>query len=256
MVREQRRTHPRIGCRKLQVLIKDDVSRLGLKMGRDRLFDLLRESGLLVKRRKKYVSTTQSFIRYSRFKDLFNGRVWTAAHQAWVSDITYLRVGGMFRYLFLVTDAYSRKVVGWHLGDSLETKWAVEALKMAIGQCPHTDGLIHHSDRGFQYCSKAYTRMLKKAGISPSMGEAGNCYDNAMAERVNGILKTEYLLDRTFRTPKEASSAVKQAVWAYNDKRPHMSLNMGKPCEVHQGLPVFPSLKRKDRPGQKPVKAI
>lgn len=122
MVREQRRTHPRIGCRKLQVLIKDDVSRLGLKMGRDRLFDLLRESGLLVKRRKKYVSTTQSFIRYSRFKNLFNGRVWTAAHQAWVSDITYLRVGGTFRYLFLVTDAYSRKVVGWHLGNSLEAK--------------------------------------------------------------------------------------------------------------------------------------
>src|SRR5690606_10519188 len=144
---------------------------------------------------------------------------------------------------------------GWHLGDSLESEWAVEALKMAIGQCPPTSGLVHHSDRGFQYCSKVYTGMLKKAGISPSMGEAGNCYDNAMAERVNGILKTEYLLDRTFRTLKDAFAAVKHAVWAYNNKRPHMSLNMGKPSEVHQ-LSVFSSLKRKGRPGQKPVKAI
>lgn len=255
MVREQRRTHPRIGCRKLQVLIKDDIIRLGLKMGRDKLFDLLRDAGLLVKRSKKYVRTTESFMRYSQFKDLFNGRVWTSAHQAWVSDITYLRVGGTFRYLFLVTDAYSRKVVGWHLGDSLESKWAVEALRMAIRQCPHTSGLVHHSDRGFQYCSKVYTEILEKAGISPSMGEAGNCYDNAMAERVNGILKTEYFLDRNFRTMRDVFAAVEHAVWAYNDKRPHMSLNMWKPAEVHQ-LSVFPSLKRKVRPGQKPIKAI
>ena len=252
MIRDQRR----IGARKLRFLIKDDIVELGLKIGRDRLFDLLRDAGLLVKRRKKYVSTTKSFMRYSQFGDLFNGKVWTSAHQAWVSDITYLRVGTSFKYLFLVTDAYSRKIVGWHLGSSLESKWAVEALKMAIGQCPHTPGLVHHSDRGFQYCSKVYTGMLKEAGISPSMGEAGNCYDNAMAERVNGILKIEYLLDRNFRTLKEAFAAVKQAVWTYNDKRPHMSLNMGKPSEVHQGLSVFSSLKRKGRPRQKPVKAI
>src|SRR5690554_2499077 len=127
---------------------------------------------------------------------------------------------------------------------------------MAIGQCPHTPGLVHHSDRGLQYCSKVYTGMLKEAGISPSMGEAGKCYDNAMAERVNGNHKIEYLLDRNFRTLKDAFAAVKQAVWTYNDKRPHMSLNMGKPSEVHQGLSVFSSLKRKGRPRQKPVKAI
>lgn len=256
MIRKQRRIHPRIGTRKLQALIKDDVAGLGLKIGRDKLFDLLRDAGLLVKRSKKYVRTTESFMRYSQFGDLFNGRVWTSPHQAWVSDITYLRVGASFKYLFLVTDAYSRKIVGWHLGNSLESKWAVEALRMAIGQCPHTRGLVHHSDRGFQYCSKAYTEMLEEAGISPSMGEAGNCYDNALAERVNGILKTEYLLDRNFKTLKDALAAVKHAVWAYNVKRPHMSLNMRKPEELHQGLSVFSSLKRKGRPRQKPVKAI
>lgn len=256
LVRDQRRTHSKIGTRKLHALIMDDIDKLGFKMGRDKLFDLLRVSGLLVKRKKKYVVTTQSFMRFSQFMDLFNGKVWTSAHQAWVSDITYIRVGDSFKYLFLITDAYSRKIVGWHLGNSLESKWAVEALKMAIRQCKHTRGLVHHSDRGFQYCSKAYTDMLKSGGINSSMGEAGNCYDNAMAERVNGILKIEYLLDSNFRNLKDAYAAVKQAVGAYNDKRPHMSLNMKKPSEVHEGLSVFSSLKRKDRPRQKPVKAI
>jgi transposase InsO family protein len=237
-------------------LISDDVEKLGLKIGRDKFFDLLRDSELLVKRTRKYVVTTKSFSRYSQFEDHFNGRVWTSAHQAWVSDITYIRVGGSFKYLFLITDAYSRKIVGWHLGNSLESKWAVEALKMAIEQCPDTTGLVHHSDRGFQYCSKIYTEMLRNSGISSSMGEAGNCYDNAMAERVNGILKIEYLLDGNFRNIKDAIAAVKHAIGAYNDKRPHMSLNMEKPSEVHKGLSVFSSLKRKGRPRQKPVKAI
>lgn len=256
LVREHRVTHPRIGVRKLYSLIKGDLERLGVKLGRDRLFDVLRSSGMLVKRKRKHVVTTQSFARYSRYKDLFNGKCWESVDRAWVSDITYIRVRDSFRYLFLVTDAYSRKIVGWNLGPSLESKWAVEALKMAISQCGRTKGLVHHSDRGFQYCSKVYTGLLNSKKIRSSMGEAGNCYDNAMAERVNGILKTEYLLDSTFGNIKEAYSAVMHAIWAYNEKRPHMSLDMRKPSEVHSTLSVFSSLKRKSSTRQKPVKAI
>jgi transposase InsO family protein len=126
---------------------------------------------------------------------------------------------------------------------------------MAIGQSAVSNGVIHHSDRGFQYCSKQYVELLQGAGILSSMGEAGNCYDNAMAERVNGILKIEYLLDGTFRNIKVAYQAVRDAINAYNDKRPHMSLNLEKPSEVHKGLSLFSSLKRKDSPRQKPVKA-
>jgi transposase InsO family protein len=256
LIREHRTIHPRIGVRKLYNMIGRDIDRLGVRIGRDRLFDLMRSEGLLVKRKRKHVVTTQSFARYSQYGDLFNGKAWTSAGQAWVSDITYIRVGESFSYLFLTTDAYSRKIVGWHLGGTLESEWAVEALKMAVGQCPDPKGLVHHSDRGFQYCGKAYVAILKKAGIQSSMGEAGNCYDNAMAERVNGILKTEYLLDATFANQKEAYAAAKHAVWAYNEKRPHMSLGMKMPSDVHKGLSSFSSLKRKGSPSRKPVKAI
>ncbi|MGY6523094.1 MAG: IS3 family transposase [Mongoliitalea sp.] len=256
LVRDHRIIHPRMGIRKLYKLISPDLDKFGIKLGRDKLFDLLRSEGLLIKPKRKYVVTTQSFARYSQYNDLFNGKEWSTVDQAWVSDITYIRVRDSFRYLFLITDAYSRKIVGWYLGNTLESKWAVEALNMAIGQCGVSEGLIHHSDRGFQYCSKAYTDLLKKSGIKSSMGEAGNCYDNAMAERVNGILKNEYLLDSTFKNLNEAYAAVKHAVWAYNEKRPHMSLGMETPGNVHKRLSVFSSLKRKSSPRQKPVKAI
>lgn len=255
LVRDQRAVHPRMGGKKLHHILKEEIDKLGLKLGRDKFFDLLGSSGLLVKRKKKYAVTTQSFVRFSQFKDHFNGKKWKASHQAWVCDITYIRVGETFQYLFLITDAWSRKVVGWFLGNTLEAKWAVEALKMALRQCPESKGLVHHSDRGFQYCSKVYTTLLKKAGIVSSMGEAGNCYDNAMAERVNGILKTEYLLDTRFNNLNQAFACVKHAVKSYNEKRPHLSLGMGIPAEIHQKNAVFSSLKRKDSPSQKPVKA-
>lgn len=255
LVRYHRRIHPKIGTRKLQELIKEDVTKLKIKLGRDKLFELLRSEGLLVLRKRKYVVTTKSFLRYSKFEDHFNGKTWDSAHQAWVSDITYIRVGDSFRYLNLITDAYSRKIVGWHLGNTLETVHAMEALKMAINQCPSTKGLVHHSDRGFQYCSKLYTSALDKSGIKSSMGEVGNCYDNAMAERVNGILKVEYGLEDHFKNLKDAFSAVKHAIWAYNEKRPHMALNMKKPTEVHQALHMFSPLKRKISTCKKPIKA-
>jgi transposase InsO family protein len=223
-----------MGGRKLYCLLQDAVKNIGGGLGRDKFFDLLRYNDLLVKRRRKYVVTTQSLRRFFMYKDHYNGRQWMQPHRAWVSDITYIRAGGGFQYLFLITDAYSRKIVGWKLAGTLETKWAIEALQMALKQCKHKQGLVHHSDRGFQYCSNEYTGLLKRNKMIPSMGQAGYCYDNAMAERVNGILKDEYFLDSTFRSIKQAQKATAEAISKYNDQRPHWSLNMQIPAQVHK----------------------
>jgi putative transposase len=233
MVLNIRRHNPKMGCKKLYKLLNGDIHQIDDGIGRDKFFDVLRDAGLLVKRKRKYAVTTQSFKRFYEFSDLFNGKTWTRPNQAWVCDITYIRVGDTFRYLFLITDAFSRKLVGWSLSGTLETKGAIKALKMALKQASGTKGTIHHSDRGFQYCSGEYTDLLKKAGILSSMGQAGNCYDNAMAERMNGILKTEYGLDETFRNAITAYEAVKQAVKCYNEQRPHWALNLKIPAVVH-----------------------
>ena len=140
-----------MGGRKLYCLLEMLVKNIGTGLGRDKFFDLLRCNDLLVKRRRKYVVTTQSLRRFFMYKDHYNGRQWMQPHRAWVSDITYIRAGEGFQYLFLITDAYSRKIVGWKLAGTLETKWAVEALQMALKQCKQKEGLVHHSDRGFQY---------------------------------------------------------------------------------------------------------
>ena len=158
----------------------------------------------------------------------------TAANQAWVSDITYLRVNKDFVYLFLITDAYSRKITGWSLSDSLAIKGATEALKMAIKQCPQTNGVIHHSDRGIQYCCKEYVQLLKNNNMIISMTEENHCYENSVAERVNGILKGEFLLDEKFQNKEIALKAVKEAINTYNTKRPHWSLSLFTPEQVHK----------------------
>lgn len=222
-----------MGGKKIYSLLGQTICQMSGGMGRDKFFDMLRVQGLLVKRRRKYVVTTQAFHRFFIYQDHYNGRTWNRPHQAWVSDITYIRVEDGFRYLFLITDAYSRKIVGWCLAHSLETRWAIKALEMAIKQCPDCQGLIHHSDRGFQYCSHDYTNLLKSKGIIPSMGQAGYCYDNAKAERVNGILKDEYLLDSTFKTVKQVLQATRQAIRKYNEERPHWSLYLQIPSKVH-----------------------
>ena len=233
-VKKLRHEHTRMGGKKLYGLLEEPIRNLAPGLGRDKFFDLLRMHDLLVKRRRKYVVTTQSLKRFFLYKDHFNGKQWNRPHEAWVSDITYIRVAGNFQYLFLITDAWSRKIVGWHLANSLETRWAITALQMALKQCKNKAGLVHHSDRGFQYCSNDYTDLLHKHGMIPSMGEAGNCYDNAMAERINGILKDEYLLDSTFKTIQQAQKATEEAINKYNDKRPHWSLNLKTPSQVHK----------------------
>lgn len=232
-VNDLRRHHPRIGGKKLYFLLKDDIERAGIKMGRDKFFELLRRNGLLVKRRRKYVYTTDSFHHFRVHKNLIKHCSLTKAHQGWVSDITYIRTAKDFAYLFLITDAYSRKIVGWHLSDSLKIAGAISALKMAIRQCPETKELIHHSDRGIQYCSKDYVKLLKKSKIKISMTEENHCYENATAERMNGILKQEYGLDETFLSEGIAFKAVKEAITSYNMERPHWSLNLATPQQMH-----------------------
>lgn len=233
MVHDVRRRHPRIGGKKLYYRLRESIDTMGIKIGRDKFFEVLRGRSLLVKKRRKYVSTTDSYHRFRVYRNLLKGRPLTKAHQGWVSDITYIRTGNDFSYLFLITDAFSRKIVGWDLSDSLKIGGAIKALKMAIRQCSQSKGLIHHSDRGIQYCSKAYVELLNKSGIEISMTEENHCYENAMAERMNGILKQEYGLDETFLSASRAGKAVKEAVLSYNMDRPHWSLKMATPEQIH-----------------------
>jgi putative transposase len=233
MVHRIRRSNKKMGGKKLYHLLKPQIKpKLG-GMGRDKFFDLLRARKLLVWRRRRYMVTTQSKHRFTVYTNKLMNASIERPHQAWVCDITYLRIRKGFVYLFLMTDVYSRKIVGWDLNKSLGLEGAFRSLSMAMGQCPIPKGLIHHSDRGFQYCNPGYTKKLEDKGIQISMGEVGNCYENAMAERVNGILKYEYGLEETFADEKEALQAAKQAIEAYNNQRPHWSLNLQIPADVH-----------------------
>ena len=228
-----RKQQTKLGGKKVFKEIREDIRQCGRGFGRDKFFDLLRKHEMLVKRRKKYAVTTNSNHPFYKYKNQLAGEQISKPNKAWVSDITYLRTRKGFVYLSLITDAYSRKIVGWHVDVSLGVEGTLKALKQALQQCGNSKGLIHHSDRGIQYCCYPYTDLLKKKGVIISMGEAGNCYDNAIAERVNGILKGEYLLDSEFSDHKQAERCVNQAVYLYNYKRPHWSLKLRKPAEVH-----------------------
>jgi transposase InsO family protein len=234
LVQEIRHYQPRIGGKKLYKLLKDDLDKLQGSVGRDKFFDILRKRELLVKRRKKYVTTTDSYHRFHKYKNKLKGKLLTGPNQAYVSDITYLRTREGFVYLFLQTDAYSRMITGWDLSDSLAIEGAIRALKMTTKQSGNTKGSIHHSDRGIQYCSKEYVRLLKKHKMEISMTEENHCYENAMAERVNGILKDEFLLDEKFANKEIVFKAVKEAIKNYNTRRPHWSLNLYTPQQIHQ----------------------
>ncbi|WP_242692319.1 IS3 family transposase [Aridibaculum aurantiacum] len=232
-VKQVRRDHVKLGGRKLYHELREDIRRCGRGFGRDKFFDLLRQHDLLVKRKRKYAVTTQSDHPFYKYHNELSSAEINAPNQAWVSDITYLRTRKGFAYLSLITDAYSRKVVGWNVDSSLGVESTLKAVAQAISQSRQTEGIIHHSDRGIQYCCYAYTDKLKQKGIKISMGEAGNCYDNALAERMNGILKDEYLLDAEFLDLEHAKQATRQAIYLYNHKRPHWSLGLQKPAEVH-----------------------
>ena len=233
LVKAQRRVHPRCGVRKLQVLIAPDLAAMYIAIGRDRLLALLRRHGLLVKRPRRGARTTDSRHAFRVWPNLIRELVPTLAHQVWVCDLTYIRTDQGFMYLSLVTDACSRKIVGYCIQDNLESEGCRKALAMALRQLPADTQPIHHSDRGTQYCCGEYVRLLQAHGCPISMTEYNHCYENAMAERVNGILKQEYGLGRTFGDKKRAVAAARQAIGIYNDLRPHTSLGYRTPSTVH-----------------------
>ena len=234
LVRESRRTLPREGTRKLMRSLKDEFHKYGLKVGRDQLFRILRENRLLIRRKKYSSRTTNSYHRFYKYGNIIKDLKINRPNQVWASDITYIRTIKGFCYLALITDMYSRKIVGYDLSDSLELKGCVRALNKAIYNAKNIEKLIHHSDRGIQYCSNIYTQILKRKKIEISMTEENHCYENAMAERVNGILKDEFYLDQTFTSVVQAKNATKNAIKLYNNKRLHLSLDYRTPNYVHQ----------------------
>ena len=237
MVLRIRSLMPRVGGKKLYFMLRDEMDSMGIKMGRDKFFSLLRANGLLIGRKRSFTRTTDSYHRFRVHKNLIKDLVIDRPCQVYVSDITYIRLGRKkFCYLFLLTDAFSRKIVGWCLAPDLSITGGLTALKMAMDGRGGNGTLIHHSDRGIQYCSKDYVKLLVENGVSISMTEENHCYENALAERVNGILKDEFLLDQTFDNIKSARAAVKQAVGTYNTFRPHWSLGLRTPQEVNLAI--------------------
>jgi len=234
LVKTERKIQSRLGGRKVLHLIKNDLHDSGVNIGRDRFFNILRENNMLIEKKKTAPKTTNSRHYLPVFHNLVKDIDITAPNQAWCSDLTYIRTDENFMYAALITDMYSRKIIGAYIGDSLESIGCLRALENALSDLPKDKHPIHHSDRGTQYCCHAYVDKLMSRNLPVSMTEINHCYENAMAERVNGILKQEYELDSTFKTKKQAKIAFYQAVNLYNTRRPHMSLDYGIPTEVHE----------------------
>jgi putative transposase len=233
LVEKQRELMPKIGGRKLLKLIQPRLP-TELSIGRDSFFDFLRKHGLLVGKRRRRVQTTYSNHWLRKYPNLIKEFVPTRANQLWVSDITYVETAKGFVYLNLITDAYSRKIVGWAIGKTLEAKYTVEALRMALRQLPKgSAGLIHHSDRGVQYCCGEYVKILDKNQVCISMTENGDPRENAIAERVNGILKDEWLNQMKLESIEVAVKQIKRIIEIYNTCRPHASLDMKTPEYAH-----------------------
>lgn len=237
LVRDCRLRQPRMGTRKLHHVLRKPLEQAGMGLGRDAMFDVLRNAGMLVPQRRAYHKTTDSHHRFRRHPNLLKQGEQqvcaTGSEQVWVADITYLPTNDKFVYLSLVTDAYSRKIVGWHVHDSLQTEPVAKALKMALRARQSDQRLVHHSDRGIQYCSSHYQAIHERHGLLCSMTDGYDCYQNALAERVNGILKGELLLQRPADL-EQARRMVRESVQIYNAERPHLSLKMQTPDAVHR----------------------
>jgi transposase InsO family protein len=233
LVQRERQQQPRLGGRKLLSMVGTELSEHGVSVGRDRFFEVLRSHGLLVEPKPGRMRTTNSRHSLPVFRNLVAGREVTGPNQAWGSDLTYIRTEEGFLFGAVIMDLFSRKIVGWHIGDSLEAIGCLAALDEALKGLPADCHPIHHSDRGCQYCCHEYVARLQARGLPVSMTEELHCYENAAAERVIGILKQEYELDSTFRTKSQAVQAFLQAVYLYNHRRPHMSLAYATPAQVH-----------------------
>jgi len=235
-VKEIRGQMPRIGTRKLHHMLEETLKKHQITIGRDKLFDLLADYCLLVRRRKrKRTNTTDSNHPFRKYPNLIKELDVLRPNQLWVSDITYVSLTNGFCYLSLVTDAYSRKIVGYCLYPNLKKEGTLEALNKALGSLPEKfeDTLMHHSDRGLQYCCGDYIMLLENNSISISMTEKGDPLENAIAERVNGILKGEFALDKGFSNFEKAKATVEDAINAYNKLRPHASCNYLTPEKAH-----------------------
>ena len=233
LVRQERAMQPNLGGRKLLHLIRSDLESAGVSIGRDRFFALLLAHDMLIERKTRHCRTTNSWHGFRVYPNLIKECLLTGPHQALVSDITYIWTDEGFVYLALVMDAWSRAIVGFDCSDNLEAVGALRSLSMSLGQLPNGCHAIHHSDRGSQYCCQAYVGMLQESGLRISMTEENHCYENAQAERLNGILKQEYALGDGFACKGDAYEAVRQAVHLYNYRRPHQSLLYQCPMTVH-----------------------
>lgn len=234
LVIQIRRDLPGLGTKKLYRLLHEPFKTHGIKIGRDKLHELLTKQGMLIRRRKGAPRTTNSRHWMKKYPNLIRELVIAHSEQLWVADITYICVGYDFNYLSLITDAYSKKIIGYHLHPNLSAEGSLMALNMVLKtRIRFPANLIHHSDRGTQYCSFEYVLQLRDSEIAISMTEDGEGYENQIAERINGILKTEFNLHRIFSSHDEAKLVVAKSIEAYNTKRPHMSIDFLIPDEAH-----------------------
>lgn len=238
LIHQERSRQPQLGGRKLLCLITPELNQAGVAIGRDRFFALLRRHDLLIPRPSCGVRTTNSRHGFAVYPNTAKAMVLTGPHQLLASDMTYIRTLDGFMYVALIMDAYSRKIVGYDSSDSLEMEGVLRALSMALKQLPAGRHATHHSDRGIQYCCRAYIQKLQAAGLGISMTEENHCYENSRAERLNGILKQEYGLGETFATKALVAPAVAEAVQLYNHYRPHTALGYKTPQYVHERYEV------------------
>ncbi len=224
---------PKLGTRKLYHMLKDKLS--AINVGRDKLFRILRANHMLIKPKRSYHITTDSHHRFRKHKNVVCNMVINKPEQVWVSDITYLGTRENPSYLALITDAYSKRIVGYNVSASLSVNGTLQALEMALNNRKYKDQpLIHHSDRGLQYCSNEYQNLLKQHAIKPSMTEKYDPYENAVAERVNGILKQEFDVAKKVKSLEIKKRLVEEAVGIYNNIRPHLSNYMLTPQQMHE----------------------
>lgn len=233
MVLDIRYKLPRTGVRKLHFMLRDNLKNKKLKIGRDKLFEILRSEHLLIAKRRKYTTTTNSRHWMRKYPNLTRDMELNAPEQLWVADITYLQTTAKNEYLHLITDAASKQIMGYEICSDMKAESTTKALRMAIKRREYSHQLIHHSDRGLQYCSSGYTRLLLENNIRISMTEKGDPYENAVAERINGILKDEFGLDNVFENSRQLHNQVHQAIEIYNNSRVHLSIGMLTPRQAH-----------------------
>ncbi|WP_394340037.1 IS3 family transposase [Leeuwenhoekiella nanhaiensis] len=236
LILKVRQQMPKLGTRKLYYLLKVEFQRIGIKIGRDALFDYLRSESILIKPRKNYTKTTDSRHWLRKHPNLMKDVIPVRPEQYFVSDITYIKSRERTHYLSLVTDAFSRKIMGYHLSDDMSAENVVQAMKMANNNRITSEELIHHSDRGLQYCSSLYQTELKRSNVTPSMTDGYDCYQNALAERINGILKGEFLINKC-NTGQELKILIQQSIKTYNNERPHLSLKYKTSNFIHNKNP-------------------